>query len=208
MVREVLASNIKGLALMQTRALVKANKGRRKKVTMDEFINELSEYYAKNGLKALKKWMRENDFTESQINKMVVYDPDRKSVYIRGSVQDIMDYEFYGVPQGTFPNVKRLRKWVTYRVIRRDPGLQREYSQLSRTGKKRMIKDLTYKFGYSIMEHGLKRYSTTDPNDILTPRQEKKYGKFDPIIVRWSSANQRGYRKVVIPKYRKVSDKV
>jgi len=208
MVREVLASNIKGMIAMQTRALVKFNKGKRVHVTMDQLVDKISEYYAVNGLKATKEWMRKNDFTETQINKMVVYDPDRKSIYIRGSVQDIMDYEFYGVPQGTFPNARRLRKWVMYRVIRRDPELQREYSQLSRKGKKNMVDDLTYKFGFSIMEHGLKRYSTTDPNDVLTPEQEARYGKNKAIVVRWSSSNQRGYRKVVIPKYRKMSDKV
>jgi hypothetical protein len=105
-----------------------------------------------------------------QVDKGLVWDPDTKTVHIRGSLKDTLDYEFYGVPQGVWPNAKNLRKWVLYRVIPRDPGLQAEYNKMSQKGKYGMATDLTFKFGRAIARDGLKRRSTTKFEQTADPK--------------------------------------
>ena len=62
------------------------------------------------------------------------------------------------------------KKWVKTRVIRRDPMLQREWSQSSRKGKNNMADQLTFLFGRAIARDGLKRRSTTKFEKTKDPK--------------------------------------
>ena len=82
---------------------------------------------------------------------------------IRGSLKDTLDYEFYGNPKGTWPNVRRLRNWVRTVVIPTNPELKRKFAAV-RGGKDRpaaegMLQDLTYVIGRSIFKNGLQKKS-------------------------------------------------
>ena len=125
-------------------------------------LNTISGMFGKRGMDYTKKFLKENyGFTQRQVDKGLVWDPNTKRVHIRGSIKDTLDYEFYGNPKGTWPNARRLRNWVMHRVIPRDPGLQAKYSKLTRKGKYAMATDLTFLFGRAIARDGLKRRSTT-----------------------------------------------
>ena len=80
---------------------------------------------------------------------------------IRGSLKDTLDYEFYGNPKGTWPNVRRLRNWVRTVVIPTNPQLKKEYAAVTRDRPARegMLQDLTYVIGRSIFKNGLQKKS-------------------------------------------------
>ena len=144
-------------------AMNKEYKEHNRKQDIKGMMNTISSMFGRRGMMYTKKFLKEQyGFTQRQIDKGLVWDPDTKRVHIRGSLKDTLDYEFYGVPQGTFPNVARLRKWVMHRVIPRDPGLAAEYNKLTRKGKYAMATDLTFLFGRAIARDGLKRRSTTN----------------------------------------------
>ena len=104
-------------------AMNKEYKEHNRKQDIKGMMNTISSMFGRRGMMYTKKFLKEQyGFTQRQIDKGLVWDPDTKRVHIRGSLKDTLDYEFYGVPQGTFPNVARLRKWVMHRVIPRDPG--------------------------------------------------------------------------------------
>jgi len=125
-------------------------------------LNTISGMFGKRGMDYTKKFLKENyGFTQRQVDKGLVWDPDTKRVHIRGSIKDTIDYEFYGVPSGVWPNVRRLRNWVMHRVIPRDPGLAAEYNKMTQEGKYGMATDLTFLFGRAIARDGLKKRSTT-----------------------------------------------
>ena len=125
-------------------------------------MNTISSMYGKRGMEYTKEFLKENyGFTQRQVDKGLVWDPDTKRVHIRGSIKDTLDYEFYGVPKGVWPNVANLRKWVMFRVIPRDPGLAAEYNKMTQKGKSGMATELTFLFGRAIARDGLKRRSTT-----------------------------------------------
>ena len=125
-------------------------------------MNTISSLYGRRGMDYTKKFLKENyGFTQRQVDKGLVWDPDTKLVHIRGDMKDTLDYEFYGVPKGTWPNARRLRSWVMHRVIPRDPGLQAEYNKKTPKGKYGMATSLTFLFGRAIARDGLKKRSTT-----------------------------------------------
>jgi hypothetical protein len=125
-------------------------------------MNTISRMFGKRGMEYTKKHLKENyGFTQRQVDKGLVWDPNTERVHIRGSIKNTLDYEFYGVPSGVWPNARRLRSWVIHRVIPRDPGLNAKYNKMTRKGKYGMATDLTFLFGRAIARDGLKRRSTT-----------------------------------------------
>jgi len=140
--------------------------GTKAKPELSDIIGDISNWYAEAGMEETKRILEEQyGFSKNDLNKGLVWTPGngkrKPEVHIRGSVKDSIDYEFYGVPQGTFPNVTRLRNWVRTRVILRDPGLRSEYSKSVRGDKTKILDELTFKFGQAIQKEGLKRRSTT-----------------------------------------------
>tara|TARA_B100000470_G_C19753766_1_gene375027 strand:- start:320 stop:1039 length:720 start_codon:yes stop_codon:yes gene_type:complete len=133
-----------------------------RKMTEKGMMKEISSLYEEFGLRETKDILKnEYGFTQMQVDKGLVWDPDTKKAHIRGSIKTTLDYEFYGVPQGVWPNARNLRKWVKDRVITRDPILKVEYKEKTEKGKYGMVSDLTFLFGRAIARDGLKRRSTT-----------------------------------------------
>ena len=167
------AGNQRGLLRAGMREALKKSSGYFKRALTNKYIasgrksekhmlRTISGLYLKRGMNYAKQFLKDQyGFTQMQVDKGLVWDPDTMTVHIRGSLKDTLDYEFYGVPKGAWPNVRSLRKWVLTRVIPRDPGLQAEYNKMNQKGKFAMATDLTYKFGKAIHDHGLKRRSTT-----------------------------------------------
>jgi len=142
-----------------------------RQLTEKGLMKEISGMYLKEGMRETKNILKnEYGFTQMQVDKGLVWDPDTKTVHIRGSLKTTLDYEFYGVPKGVWPNARNLRKWVMYRVIPRDPGLQAEYNKMTPKGKYGMATDLTFKFGRAIARDGLKRRSTTRFEKTTDPK--------------------------------------
>ena len=138
-------------------------------------MNTISSLYGRRGMEYTKKFLKENyGFTQRQVDKGLVWDPDTKRVHIRGSMKDTLDYEFYGVPQGTLPNMTRLRNWVRTRVVLRDAGLRREYHKPGKAHKTKTLDDLTFLFGRAIARDGLKRRSTTRFEKTQDPKMLEK----------------------------------
>ena len=180
-------------------------------------MDEISIIYLKKGMDETKKILKnEYGFTQRQVDKGLVWDPNTNRVHIRGSIKDTLDYEFYGVPQGTWPNARRLRSWVVHRVIPRDPGLNAEYNKMTRKGKNGMATQLTFLFGRAIARDGLKRRSTTkfektdDPKMLeqgitvvykgnkITNRQlteEEALGKYLPKTAGKASYGNKGLKR-------------
>jgi hypothetical protein len=184
-----------------------------RKKDLPGMLGVISSMYVRRGMIYTKTFLKnEYNFTDIEINQGLVWDPDTKTVHIRGSLKDTLDYEFYGVPKGTWPIPAKLKKWVKTRVIRRDPMLQREWSQSSRKGKNNMADQLTFLFGRAIARDGLKRRSTTkfektkDPklleqgisvvykgNKVTTRQltQEESLGKYLPKLgIGWHNPNR------------------
>jgi len=82
-------------------------------------------------------------------------------IIVRGSLKDTLDYEFYGNPKRTWPNVKRLRSWVLTAVIPTNPKLKKRYAEVrrDRPAREGMLQDLTFVIGRSIFENGLQKKS-------------------------------------------------
>ena len=188
-----------------------------RKMTEKGMMKEISSMYEEFGLNETKEILKnEYGFTQMQVDKGLVWDPDTKKAHIRGSIKDTLDYEFYGVPKGVWPNARNLRKWVMYRVIPRDPGLQAEYSKMTQKGKYGMATQLTFLFGRAIARDGLKRRSTTkfektdDPKMLeqgitvvykgnkITNRQlteEEALGKYLPKTAGKASYGNKGLKR-------------
>ena len=142
-----------------------------RKMTEKGMMEEISSLYEEFGLRETKDILKnEYGFTQMQVDKGLVWDPDTKTVHIRGSLKDTLDYEFYGVPKGVWPNARNLRKWVKDRVITRDPILKVEYEEKTEKGKYGMVSDLTFLFGRAIARDGLKRRSTTRFEKTADPK--------------------------------------
>ena len=141
--------------------------GSKAKPELEDIIGDISNWYAEEGMAETKRILEERyGFSKNDLNKGLVWTPGnnkgrKPTVHLRGSIKDSIDYEFYGVPQGTLPNLTRLRNWVRTRVVLRDAGLRRQYQSPGRKHKTDMLDDLTWKFAVTIRDHGLKRRSTT-----------------------------------------------
>lgn len=211
-------SSSKGMLLnaMQNKMLSMFNKsGKSNNISIDEMEDEMTNKLIERGESGAKIWLvKERGFDIDMVNKGLVWNKSEKgkggSVTMRGGLKDIMDYEFYGVQKGVWPNVQRLSKWVEFRVIRRDPSLRREYSEIkTQRGRDSMVERLTYLFGKAIHDNGLQRYATVDPtayNAKITSRErEQFYNKYDerhePIVVYYKSGRAQKSKKI-IPKRR------
>ena len=138
-----------------------------KKPDLKDMLGDISNWYTNKGMEKTKRILEEEyGFSKRDIDKGLVWTPGnnkgrKPTVHLRGSLKDSIDYEFYGVPQGTLPNMTRLRNWVRTRVILRDAGLRKEYSKSVKGDKTKILDDLTWKFAVTIRDKGLKRRSTT-----------------------------------------------
>ena len=150
--------------------------GSKAKPELKDIIGDISNWYAEEGMAETKRILEERyGFSKNDLNKGLVWTPGnnkgrKPTVHLRGSIKDSIDFEFYGVPQGVFPNVTRLRNWVRTRVILRDVGLRREYTKSVRGDKTKILDELTYKFGRAIEKNGLKRRSTTKFEETQDPK--------------------------------------
>ena len=184
-------------------------------ISMEDMEDEITNALINRGESNAKLWLvKERGFTKQQVNQGLVWNKSKKgrggSVTMRAGLKDIMDYEFYGVQKGVWPNVKRLASWVEFRVIRRDPGLRKEYHAKSDKGQANMVERLTYLFGKAIHDNGLQRYATMDPmnNQPTSKEEEKFYSKYDekhePIVVYYGKAGRRQRR--IVPQRRYTSE--
>jgi hypothetical protein len=206
--------SVKGMLLnaMQGRMLNKfRSKSGSQKITIENMEEIITNELVKRGEMNTKKWLiNERGFNARQVNQGLVWNKSEKgrggSVTMRAGLKDIMDYEFYGVPKGVWPNAKRLKKWVETRVIQRDVGLRKEWLGKTPKGKDSMVDSLTYVFGRAIYNNGLQRYATIDPmnNQPTSNEEEKFYSKYDeshePIVVYYGKAGRRQRR--IVPKRR------
>lgn len=132
----------------------------------------VSRHYNKSGMEGTKIWLRKRGFTDEQIAfgfNWGGYDEKKQRPRVRMNTKDIMDYEFYGMPPGTLPNITRIRTWVVNRVLRRDPLLKEQYrlkrGRNAKKYRKDMVDDLTWKFSHAIEAKGLPAWSTMHPRD-------------------------------------------
>ena len=148
-------------------------------ISMEDMEQEITNELLKRGEMNTKRWLvDQRGFNKRQVNQGLVWNNSKKgrggSVTMRSGLKDIMDYEFYGVQKGVWPNVKRLASWVEFRVIRRDPGLRKEFHGKTDKGQANMVDRLTYLFGKAIYENGLQRYATMDPMDNQPTNKEEE----------------------------------
>jgi len=203
------------LKAMQTRILGVAKKAlKTEDITIDELEDEITNRLITQGESSTKLMLRRWGMTDEMIHRGLVWQKSKKgrggSVFMRDSLKDIMDYEFYGVQTGVWPNIKRFRKWVEFRVIVRDPGLKKEYNSHTARGRASMVDRLTYLFSKAVHDRGLQRYATIDPSARPVTRKEeekfhKKYDeKHEPIVVYYGQTGRRQRR--IVPHRREVSE--
>ena len=177
-------------------------------ITTENMEEEITNKLMLWGESRAKKWLvEERGFDEDMVNKGLVWNKSRKgrggSVTMRGGLKDIMDYEFYGVQKGVWPNIQRLASWVEFRVIQRDHGLRKEYFSKTDKGQANMVERLTYLFGKAIHDNGLQRYATMDPTDNQpTSKEEEEFrSKYDephePIVVYYRRGTRQRSRRIV-----------
>ena len=151
-----------------------------KKPELKDMLGEISNWYTHKGMGYAKDILKNKyGFSKNDVDKGLVWTPGnnkgrKPTVHLRGSLKDSIDFEFYGVPQGVFPNVTRLRNWVRTRVILRDAGLRREYHKPGKAHKTKTLDDLTFLFGRAIARDGLKRRSTTRFEKTQDPKMLEK----------------------------------
>jgi len=179
MIREVVRNRTKlKRSVGQLKRHMKEKLGDKK--DLESLLEDVSNWYAEDGMKATKNILeKQYGFSKNDIDKGLVWVPGdgkgrKPEVHIRGSIKDSLDYEFYGVPNGVFPNVTRLRNWVRTRVILRDAGLRTEYQKPGTKHKTQTLDELTFLFGRAIARDGLKRRSTTRYEQTQDPKLIEK----------------------------------
>jgi len=171
-----------GLKGAVTKKLRKGIPGIKNIKTLPGLIKRLEKIQREEGYQRTKAWLLEHDFSPRMVREMLVYMPDQGRITTRGALHDTLSYEFFGVPQGTQPNIENFRPWVE-RVVQRDPKMKEEYDQKTEKGKENMIKQLTFLFSRSVKEKGLQRNYTIGELDPFNP---------DKVAVFWQ-----GQRRVV-----------
>jgi hypothetical protein len=179
---------VSGLAGSVTRKLLRAGKGTQLGhiKTVSGLISKVERKMRHIGYQQTQYWMLEKGFTVREIKELLVYLPESGRVTTRGSLGDVLAFEFFGVPQGTKPNKDRLKKW-TMRVINRDIALKTEFDAKTKKQQDTMLNRLNYSFAIGIEKNGLSRNYTTEELDPANP---------DKIIVNWRGATG-ATRKVV-----------
>jgi len=143
--------------------------------TVSGLIRVLEKKMRYVGYQQTQFWLLEHGFTVREIKEMLVYMPESGRVTTRGALDDVLAYEFFGVPQGTMPNKKRFQNW-TRKVIDRDIKLKTEYEAKTPKQQETMLNRLSYVFALSVKNNGLMRNYTTEELDPANP---------DRIIVNW-----------------------
>ena len=179
---------VSGLAGSVRRKLLRAGKGTGLGHIkyLPALIRKLEKKMRYIGYQQTQYWMLEKGFTVREIKEMLVYLPESGRITTRGSMGDVLAFEFFGVPQGTKPNLTRLMDW-TAKVIQRDPALMKEFKSKTDKQQKTMLNRLNYSFAIGIEKNGLSRNYTTEELDPANP---------DKIIVNWRGATG-ATRKVV-----------
>jgi hypothetical protein len=179
---------VSGLKGSVTRKLLRAKRGTGlgHVKTVSGLIRVIERKMQYVGFQQTQYWLLEKGFTVREIKEMLVFMPASGRVTTRGDLGDVLAFEFFGVPQGTKPNLKRLKKW-TKKVINRDIKLKKEYDAKTPKQQATMLNRLNYTFALSIEKNGLRRNYTTEELDPANP---------DKIIVNWRSKTG-ATRKVV-----------
>jgi len=142
------------------------------------------------GYQQTQYWLLEMGFTVREIKELLVYLPESGRITTRGDLSDVLAYEHFGVPQGTKPNLKRLKKW-TMRVIKRDIKLRQEYDAKTPKQRTQMVNRMNYAFALSIEKNGLARNYTIDELDPANP---------DKVYVTWRGAT--GATRRIVPRHK------
>lgn len=158
--------------------------------TVSGLISVLERKMKYIGFQQTQYWMLEQGFTVREIKEMLVYLPESGRITTRGSMNDVMAFEHFGVPQGTKPNLERLMGW-TAKVIARDPALSREFKSKTAKQQETMLNRLNYSFAIGIEKHGLRRNYTIEELDPANP---------DKIAVFWRSKT--GATRRVVPRHK------
>lgn len=150
------------------------------------------------GYQQTQFWMLEKGFTPREIKELLVYLPDSGRITTRGSLDDVLAFEFFGVPQGTKPNKKRMISWTKH-VINRDVKLKQEYEARPVYGKgsrAKMVRRLAYSFSLAIEKKGLMRNYTMGELDPPNPQKIAVYWGGQRHVVQRHKPNRRKYKKM------------
>ena len=159
---------IKGGAIKRLKGMVKQNKSLGNIKTLPGLIVKAEKMMRDEGYQRTQAWLLEHDFTPNFVREFLVYMPDQGRITTRGALDDVLAYEFFGVPQGTQPKPENFRPWVE-RVIQRDPALKKEFDQKNEKQQDTMTDQLTYKFSMAVKKNGLKRNYTIGEKDPYNP---------------------------------------
>ena len=185
-------ARVSGLAGSVTRKLLRAGKGTGlgHVKTVSGLIRVLERKMQYIGFQQTQYWMLEQGFTVREIRELLVYMPESGRITTRGSMSDVMAFEYFGVPQGTKPNMFRLMEW-TAKVIARDPALSKEFKSKTEKQQQTMLTRLNYSFALAIEKNGLRRNYTMEELDPANP---------DKIAVNWRGST--GATRKVVPRHK------
>tara|TARA_R100001530_G_scaffold128448_2_gene98212 strand:+ start:337 stop:1071 length:735 start_codon:yes stop_codon:yes gene_type:complete len=191
------AFRVSGLKGSVTRKLIRAGKGTGLGhiKTVPGLIKKIERKMEHIGFQQTQFWLLEQGFTVREIKEMLVFMPESGRVTTRGDLGDVLAFEFFGVPQGTKPNMERLKSW-TRKVIDRDMKLKKEYESKTPKQQESMLNRLNYSFALSIEKNGLRRNYTIEELDPANP---------DKIIVNWRGAT--GATRKVVTRHKPSSSK-
>jgi hypothetical protein len=185
-------ARVDGLAGSVTRKLLRAGKGTGlgHVKTVSGLIRVLERKMQYIGFQQTQYWMLEQGFTVREIRELLVYMPESGRITTRGSMSDVMAFEYFGVPQGTKPNMFRLMEW-TAKVIARDPALSKEFKSKTEKQQETMLTRLNYSFALAIEKNGLRRNYSVEELDPANP---------DKIAVTWRSKT--GATRRIVPRHK------
>ena len=185
-------ARVSGLAGSVTKKLLRSGKGTGLGhiKTVSGLISTLEKRMKHIGFQQTQYWMLEKGFTVREIRELLVYIPESGRITTRGSMSDVVAFEYFGVPQGTKPNKERLKAW-TEKVIQRDIGLKREYDAKTPKQQKSMLNRLNYSFAIGIEKNGLRRNYTVEELDPANP---------DSIYVHWRGST--GATRKIVPRHK------
>ena len=185
-------ARVDGLAGSVTKKLLRSGKGTGLGhiKTVSGLIRKLERKMQYVGFQQTQYWMLEKGFTVREIKELLVYIPESGRITTRGSMSDVVAFEYFGVPQGTKPNKERLRAW-TEKVIQRDIKLKTEYEAKTPEQQEKMLNRLNYSFALAIEKNGLRRNYTIEELDPANP---------DSISVFWRGST--GATRKVVPRHK------
>lgn len=192
---------VSGLAGSVTRRLLrgKAGSGLGNINTVSGLIKVLEKKMRYVGYQQTQFWMLEKGFTVREIKELLVYMPDTGRITTRGSLDDVLAFEFFGVPQGTKPNKRRMVAWTKH-VIQRDPKLKAEWEAKpkgrGRGSRYKMERRLAYSFSLAIEKKGLSRNYITGELDPANPDKIHVYWQGRRSTVKRHKPNPMKYKNM------------